>query len=355
MKSKIYLVAVVTICLVSCSSPSRRSSVGEKPLMMGTETTSTIERLLRAKAYTQVLAKMNVKRGGTSSVVKSPQELIYQGRAFLGLKQLEGAENSFRKVLRYGKSASPIYQALAHYNLSYVYELRGDIERTISVLIGARRWSDILPPEIREVELPARLAAAYLRLGNRKEATRYFKKADQGIKRLKEKTAGTPRDQVRLAQVYYSAGNLGDIGLTTDNLLPYLIAFERSQEYLLIAAASGDEPWAGKASRELQQTYERFANVVMSEGRSSKKNEIAAKKNQAIRVNLAIHISEALDRLQALIIEEDREKEAIQSLENFIATYQNRLDEFILNRPVGEGLTKEAEKFESLKRGGTTE
>src|SRR5262249_40470130 len=97
--------------------------------------------------------------------------LYNDGVAHEGLGECKRASELYRKAIT-GASALRLarVEAESYYRLSLAYECLGDDQKTIVSLLDTKKRSKNLAPEIANAELPARLAVAYARIGQRDKA-----------------------------------------------------------------------------------------------------------------------------------------------------------------------------------------
>src|ERR1700727_1549065 len=93
------------------------------------------------------------------------------GSAYVLLDDCKRGAELFRHTV-HAASALKIKRVEAEslYQLAQAYECMGNDRRTIAALLDAHHLQTYLRPEIGQAELPARLAAAYARIGQRDKA-----------------------------------------------------------------------------------------------------------------------------------------------------------------------------------------
>jgi len=139
----------------------------------------------------------------------------------------------------------------------------GDDQKTIASLLDTRRRSKNLTPEIANAELPARLAAAYARIGQRDKALQFFREASNGLKQALTQSGTTSRIQQSFAaRTLYAMGTLTPVqkGLNGDPR-GFLLALSMQQPYLLQSAEMNIAPDSRKAADELIFAYENLLKM----------------------------------------------------------------------------------------------
>lgn len=197
-------------------------------------------------------------------LIQSPAEefdfvVMYNlGAAHEGLKNCKTAADSYKQVAKGSAGKFPRLEALALLRLSYAYECLGLNEKVIASLMDVRRRRKHLPEDAAKSEVPARLAAAYARMGNRTEAEKYFKEALNGVKFLQVKY----KDSIVLAdRLSESLFFMGRSNVSENEFLRNPVAqvkgLELMQLYLLQAAEIGSSKWSGRAVNEILGNYSR--------------------------------------------------------------------------------------------------
>jgi len=119
-----------------------------------------------------------------------------------------------------------------------------------------------LPPEVALAEVPARLAGAYARMGNRKMAKVYFQMAERGIKTLGTyKTTKTKRKEL-LARTLYMMGSFDPKHYNADESEKFLYNLEYVQRYLLRSVEMDHEKWSARSAEKILQAYDRVWDLI---------------------------------------------------------------------------------------------
>ncbi len=290
------------------------------------------------------------------------QVAVYNtGRALEGLGRWAEAEQKYRDVVR-ATARAPKLQALALYRLSFCYEARNDDTRTVAALMDARTRVHHLPEEIAIAEMPARLAAAYARVGNIDEAMKYYAQGEVGISRLRNQAYGgegggravpewLPRTLYHMGRMSLRTIAWGDF---EDTLRP----IERTQLYLLQAAELEAGAYSREAARELIRVYAEIWNVVSTPPPADPADDpVTAKRATQDRqwsfVEKALELSRALKAARAPA-EKDRSAQ-VEEIFAFVANQEKKLLR-LLDQPLeGSGLTPEAKARRERIRGRVVE
>src|SRR5690606_11182030 len=137
---------------------------------------------------------------------------------------------------------------LAYLRISSCHEALGDDTRAWSALGDAERFQDSMSREVRELEIPARRAAARLRRGDYEQAKKDLQRVDRAFSAVYPPNDPRNDDQ---AKILYSIAQFSTESLGPENFLRRLEAFEGLQTYLWRAAELGSSPWSERALRKL--------------------------------------------------------------------------------------------------------
>jgi tetratricopeptide (TPR) repeat protein len=184
--------------------------------------------------------------------------LFNSGVAYEGLAQCQKASDRYRKVVRSSAGRFKRIEAEALFRLSLTYECLGQDTKAITALLDAKRRGKDLSFETQQAEIPARLAAAYSRLGNRTKALDYFNQASAGLKAVVTRSGGSAAkvQTDMLARTLYTMGRLSPTQRTAQvNPDTYLQSISMQQPYLLQAMEFNSVPWSAKAEEDLKLAY----------------------------------------------------------------------------------------------------
>lgn len=275
------------------------------------------------------------------------------GRALEGLKRWKDAAQRYRSVVVATQRGAPRLQAMAFYRLSFCHEALGDDQKTTVVLLDLYERADRLPREIAQAELPARLAAAYARIGNFDKAVEYYKKAEAGIARLK-RTVGISAVGVVPPWLPRTLYFMGSLSLRRVGWSDFETAFRplgRSQLYLLEAADLQVEPWSEKAASDLNATYadlwQTLSHPPKSQAIDADVEDRRTQERQWERTQL---MYDALAELKARILPTTTSSATLK-IQNYAAELERQLAQLLSEAPVGSGLTPESIERKKTVRG----
>lgn len=281
--------------------------------------------------------------------------LLYNsGVAFEGMGECEKAANRYRQVVRLTNKKQPSIQAQALFRLSYAYECLNQDEKVVASLLDTRIRANHLPVEIAQAEVPARLAAAYARLGNRQVADRYFKEAERGLIVVQRKTKNSAEKKQVLARTLFLMGKLSPAASERQHPQNLLRSIRYMQPYLLKATELEASPWSEKAAKALVKAYDQAWDSILNytyaaDGVKDPEIEERTKTRQQIEAaGFALVILKEL-KDQKIVHQTIL---PVQNLFKRLESNERQLRKFMASASLRTGLTPEAKEREGLKRGG---
>ncbi|MEQ1875340.1 MAG: tetratricopeptide repeat protein [Bdellovibrionia bacterium] len=277
------------------------------------------------------------------------------GIALENLKKFQEAVDKFRFVIELTHDKAPLQEAQALYHLALCYEALGDDSKSIAALLDAVNRKQYFPEETI-VEIQARLASAYARIGNEKQADSYYQNAERGLTVMRRKMEGAPDTKAPdwLGKALFNMGKMPLRKLTIEDFEVGLKPLERGQPWLLQAAELDDETWAPKASFELIQAYRDAWGVIDTVPLREEADPIVAmKEQQDKKIAMAVALQEIISKLKLLKLpDERRENKNVGELFTVLEKIESDADTLIGSRPIQQGLTSDSQKREGIKRDG---
>jgi len=260
--------------------------------------------------------------------------ILNSGRALEGLKDWGDAAKRYRQVVS-STARAPRLQAMALYRLSYVNEALGDDPLVIADLTDLQSRKSDLPQEIAEGEMPARLAAAYARIGNFEKAQKYYEQAEVGIARLRKNETPT-----WLPRTLFLMGETSRSKLSWNDFETFIRPLARSQVYLVQAAELGQSPWSDKAADELIEIYNDMINTI--ETAQPAEDVLARRALQQKQWSCIGLVMECLSDLRARMLPENANVPQVRMINDELKAIDKKLAKILEERPAGEGLTPSA-------------
>jgi tetratricopeptide (TPR) repeat protein len=262
--------------------------------------------------------------------------LYNSGAAYMGLGDCSKALERFRQVARSSAGKFEHIEGEALYRASLMYECLEQDAKAITSLIDTKKRAKDLPFEVKVAEIPARLAAAYARMGNRDRALYYFNQASRGLKRVVT-MEGRAGQIERVSKTLYLMGKLTPTQRTAQvDPINYLRSLSMQQPYLLQAIEMGHPLWSKKAEEDLSIAYDNVWRFSIADPRV--RRDFLTKVLQSIHELERIRMPKASAEVDGIFAMLDKSKLRIQ----------NELVQFPADNP----LTSEAEKGQSLRREG---
>lgn len=333
---KKFLVSCLTFALIAgCASKTQKVIEPTE----GTPEGNTFERGLKALEQENYSEASRIFEGLLVSKPGSEFDLVAlynAGAAREGLQDCPKAAERYREVVRSSGGKFQRIEAQALFRLSLMYECLGQDTKALTSLLDARRRGKSLPFETLNAEIPAKLAAAYARVGNRTKALEYFNLASKGLKTLVARE-GSSSQKETLSRTLYLMGQLTPAQRAgTAKADSFFQALGMQQPYLLQAAELGHAVYAKKAYEDLTLGYDMLWKMEFAE--SDRQRDFYIRGLQAVKELRKIRLPTASPEASAIFAHLDKTELRLQTeLAKFAETNK---------------LTSEGEKREALKREG---
>jgi tetratricopeptide (TPR) repeat protein len=279
--------------------------------------------------------------------------LFNSGLAHLAIQDCETAAERFRKITRQAVKNAPPINARAQLKMSDVYTCLGEDTKAITNLVELMTRSSVLPLEIAQAEIPAKLAAAYARIGNNKEAERYFRRAERGLLLVQQTITSEKERVATLARTLFLMGNLSQINVINMSSDDYFATIGALQKYLLKSVEFNDPKWSTQSFDHLIQAYGNTSQFIDRAPLGESNDPVLARREQAREKLRVAHAAlESLDRLFSQRIPDPAEPPIVINLIKRLRTEETKLKNFVATNIVGTELTPEALESEGLKRVG---
>lgn len=276
-------------------------------------------------------------------------------QSYEGLEKWAEAARLYSEVAQSTITTQPEMAATALYLSSFCYEAMGDEARLLSSLMDAFGLRRHLRAEQSAAELPVRIAAAMSRMGRFEDAQEYLKIADKGVALLR--LNDSERSPELRSKIYYQMGYFSNRQLSFENLQTSLDAFRMVQSYSLKSLELAVDPWSVIAAENLRSNYLAFWNLVQQIPLNTSLDTGAALRDRFDRQiqfvgDLLKAKNELLTKRRAI----DKDQ-SLNPIENdfyaFLSALGQKAENFLASTNPETPLTKESQKFRSLKREGT--
>ncbi|MGE3974996.1 MAG: hypothetical protein AB7F59_10775 [Bdellovibrionales bacterium] len=336
--------------LLSCASEKKQP---ETPVVVPVVSQATLmEQGLEAYKKAQwapALEKFDqVIQSGANPKVAS-DAYYYSGICLKGLGRWTESIERFKKFHALQNQKNLQYQGLAFYEMAGAYEALSEDPLAIASLLDALQRASALAPEMK-VEILARLASVYARIGNEPEAQKRYSEAETTLAKLRKshKSKSIPP---WLTKTLFNMGKMSLKKMTVGDFTSGLKPLERGQIWLLRAARFGDETWSSQAAYELTQVYRDAWGIIEAVPlRAEEDRLLALKEQQSQKVEMSIALYNLLSRLKLergfdFQNENKYEKEIFENL----TALEKNLELVLKSRPVEQALTPEGQES-NMKR-----
>ncbi len=329
--------ALSTGVCASCSHFSskknvvRESDVVSAPFEQGMKALETDDYAQAARIFDDIL----VSNPGSELELVT---IYNSGAAYEGLGDCPKAIDRYRQAVRASAKKFQRIEAQALFRLSLMYECVGQDKKAIAALLDSRRRGEHLGDEVVQAEIPARLAAAYSRLGNRDKALEYFAQAGVGLKAIVSRGTGANRLKVDiLARTLFFMGKLSPSQRRAETSPDsFLQSISMQQPHLLQAAELNHPLFSGKAADDLELAYENLWKFNI--------NNLSQRREFYMR---GLQVAEELRKLKM-----PESNALVERIFAHVDRSQARLRAELARMGETTRLTPEAEKREGLKREG---
>lgn len=278
------------------------------------------------------------------------------GAAYEGMKDCKTAATRYRRAVVLSRGKLPQIEVQALYRLSYVYECLGSDTKVISSLLDVKKRDNYLTDDLMKAELPARLAAAYGRVGNREQAKKYFTEAEIGLRLTREKYKESARPKEIMARILFFMGRLNP----PENQLEvktgvYLENLRQLQPYLWHAVELDEPNWSKRAAEQIDLAYKNVWRLVDREKPDSieKDTDIVNRKLSLSKNRIVQSALISLRELKNLKLPNATPGRIEQDLTRELKLTENKFVTFLAqNAEPTNPLTSDAKRREGLRREG---
>ncbi len=216
----------------------------------------------------------------------------------------EDYENSikgYRAAIQHGSQYESRVEAKALYNLSFVYEKLDQRKELLISLIDLMKRQQFFDRLTGQVEIPARLAAAYASQGKMKEALTFHGEAKYNYNRL-IRGQRYPYEKSEISKSLYYLG----FATFDENNEPFTHLAKKltvGQKYFLESAEASNSTWSEKSVERLKALYDKAWGMVLQYQPKDFDHDPLAKKKQRHRKQLVM-ASELYDLMHVLRAQE---------------------------------------------------
>lgn len=268
-----------------------------------------------------------------------------QARALSGQGRWVEALNLLRDLKEESLKNHPDVFALSAYYSSFAYEALAYDEKIYTSLMDAKKYSDYLPKEISQAEIPARLAVYFYKKNEFDESKKYFREAEKAVSIL----FADSKLKTKKARSYFMMGQVSTNQIGIENLISQINSLSLLQVFTLKSIESNDAIWSKKALENLKINYRDVWNSIVDIPKNNSMDSVAADQEQKEAKIKAL--GEVLKNIQQLKLYQhpNQENSYLSELNSFIEQVENQAQEYLLSLNSLTPLTPEALQYKKLK------
>jgi len=338
------------LLLAGCASSGEKDKLSQADFASQKKTAEEFEKanvLMDAEDYPAAIAIFDrlVVDGPVSTL--DAMITFNSGLSHMFLNQCAKAEDRFRKTLRVTNAETPSLAIRARLRLTDALTCLGKEKEAMVMLLEINKNKNLLPLEVAEAEIPAKIAAAYSRNGNQRMAENFFSVAERGLRLVQTKTTPAKEKRTLLAKTLFLMGDTSHVQKSRPQAEPYFKTLKVQQKYLLRAAELDVKPWSPKAIEQLEKAYEptwEFINQVSSSANPGKGNldtqtRRTVKQQRSTIVELALETLRQLKESRTIM---EQPVPSVAELFRTIEKQETRLNNLLVAEVPGTELTSEA-------------
>jgi tetratricopeptide (TPR) repeat protein len=322
--------------LVACSSPQKLSmSDAEKDYGLALKLTESAQAEKAIKAWDEFLNKYPTTKLTASALYQKAYSLEQIG-------QYVSAVNSYRSAIVIWGTQNGKDRAQALLRISAAYESLGENAKSMAALRELEMNRGILTDIQKDIEVPARKALLYAKEANQQEAKKYYRIASRNMNQYLRKTGASKN--AWLGEILFRLSET-DPALSLPDFKTALDSLAINQSYLAKVIEMEEAYWSKRASDRLQLQYDGLKifvqNFVKAEDVLERREQEEAQKD------MAASLIDLLDKLPQEFLPNSSVYEA--QIEFYQLQSKQQMQEVLLTRKTGEGLTNEAKERQGIK------
>lgn len=315
---------------------------------------SKLRRAVRARYnkdvdLTRELLEEFIKNEGPS--IYDAEVNFQLGLAYIEYRDWEEAKKYFRQASQLWRNhQAPRIKAL--YQLSLCHEQLGEDTLLIADLKEIELFKKFLPKDVLYMEIPARLASAYAREGNHKQAKLYYEMAENQLKYFISQANTDPKVRAIASKTLYNIGYMAYVKSDKRKFKDHILAVKHGQSYLLRAIEFGDKDWAVKSLKQFDTIYrETIDSIKLDEQEKHAGDVVELREIQKLKKDQMLKLHSILMHLKAEALPAGiKDNTYLDEFNNSYDTYNKEILAYINTRDYGDGLSESAIELNSLKR-----
>lgn len=348
------LVVVNFLFLSACSiqmlrSRSEEGLVTEGSALVHKSDLEEAVEFLEASQYQWALDKFRLYKKAWPNSTRWFEASEGEAEALAGLGRDEEALQLFNEVIKNSKN-SPRWIALALLRRSVSFERQGRVDLAFASLKDAETRANDLPTEVRDVELPFRLASLLRRMNRLREAQEYFVKTEVSlIPYLDPSRQKSPW----LGATLFQISQIGSRPFSYSDYETNTLQFQAVQKYLVRCMEIDLSPWSERCLNHGKKSFFDYFQFVLTF-----REPVYADSFVSSRVELQKKIDMSVD-LKVLLQQTHRFKsydlaESSRAYEffNYLEGLEKEVDDFLYSTPETTMMTEESQRLNGIKRAG---
>jgi tetratricopeptide (TPR) repeat protein len=296
-----------------------------------------------------------VEESKPSGSQQTLDDLYQRGKAERIKGSADDCLKTFGKIIDLRKTIQDGLYAYSLYQSGLCYEIKNQNEKAIAVYQDALRVRAIVNSELADLEIPSRLAVTYSRIGDGAVAEKYYTQTKNYIQHLKNKENQLQSKKEYYAEVLFQMGTIANEYQSSkennSDFESYLKSIRYSQDYLMLVLELNVQPYASLALTEMINNFQKTFDQIKNLKKDNSDDSVVAERNkQMIQKNMSEQLATHIDEFETISsVEKKSKREDFKEIFAKLKEIKIGLDSIINERPLGEGLTPEAQKLQEPK------
>lgn len=279
--------------------------------------------------------------------IRYKEALYLLGKVYMSQSKSDECLSSFSKVIELSKMSKDSFLGYSLYYSGICYELKNETAKAIAVYQDAFKVQNI-SDDLKQLEIPARLAVSYSRIGEEKISRDYYAKTKRALNELKKsKYTIKPERRETIAEIVVNMGTLTRLFTSQDDFEDYLSSIRIAQEYLSLVFQLDVESESPRALEMMVSNFNSALEYIENLPVNPTQDQILAKiEDQKNRKKLSILLLSNIEAFEAYLTPEfkSKNKDIGFQLEK-MANIKKELEDNINEKNLAQDLTDEAKKL----------
>jgi tetratricopeptide (TPR) repeat protein len=328
---------ILFLFLVACSTP-------DKPVNTDMQNSFAKAMQLTEKAdYRKAIVEWEKFMKDFPTTELGPSAMYHKAYSHEQIGEYQSAINLYRSAMTVWGVKNGKDRAQALLRISACYEAMGDNAKSLASLQELSSNKATLSSTQKDIEIPARKALIYAKEGNQTEAKKYFATANKNMNQYLRKSHTDRSDW--LAEILYRLSDVNP-ALSLPDFSAAMEGLSINQSYLAKVVEIESAAWSPKAVQRLKSQYTELKNFLVKY--VSAKDVVERREQEEQQKLLAASFIDILDKLPQEFLPNSSVYE--KQVEDFQEQTKKQVQDILLARTSGEGLTEDAQRRQGLKR-----